>query len=226
MAPGLLCAGGDLSVATLLRAYQHAIFPWFSAHQPVLWWSPDPRMVLQVADFRVHASFKKTLKNFSHATACEIRVDSDFEAVINACASSTRNGQAHTWIVRDMITAYIQFHGAGFAHSIETWRDGQLAGGLYFIAIGQAVFGESMFFRMPNGSKIALAALVCMCRHFGIKQIDCQQNTQHLSSLGAKEIPREKFARDTTLSATEPGPEWKFSPLYWNEIDIQNPVIK
>lgn len=217
-APGLLCTGGDLSVESLKCAYQQAIFPWFSGDQPILWWSPDPRMVLKVADFRLHPSFKKELKKFSRSESCEIRVDSAFGKVILACSSCPRDGQAGTWIVPDMIHAYINFHHAGYAHSVETWVDGELVGGLYFVAIGQSVFGESMFHRATNGSKIALAALVSMCRHFGIHQIDCQQNTRHLASLGAREISRLDFLKYVFEFAPNPCPKWEFTPIYWNEI--------
>ena len=223
VAPGLLCAGGDLSVDSLKRAYQDSIFPWFSGDQPILWWSPDPRMVLDVADFRTHPSFKKVLKKFVRSPECEIRIDSAFEYVIHACATSLRDGQAGSWIVPEMISAYTGLHHAGFAHSVETWVDGQLVGGLYFMAIGQSVFGESMFHYATDGSKIALAALICMCRHFGIQQIDCQQNTRHLASLGAREIPRSHFADSVRKFALTPGPMWKFSPIYWNDIASLNP---
>lgn len=217
-APGLLCAGGDLAVDTLHRAYQQGIFPWFSQGQPILWWSPDPRMVLKVADFRLHPSFIKQLKKFIHSPACDIRVNSAFDEVITACANSNRSGQAGTWIVPAMVQAYKQLHRAGFAHSVEAWVDGQLIGGLYFVALGRCVFGESMFHRASNGSKIALAALVAMCRQFGVNQIDCQQNTQHLASLGAAEISREHFSKQLVNAMQEPGPAWSFSPAYWANI--------
>jgi len=217
-APGLLCAGGDLSIDSLWRAYRYGIFPWFSAGQPILWWSPDPRMVLQVADFRLHPSLKKTLKKFIHSTTCEIRVDSNFEAVINACAHSVRAGQAGTWIGPAMVQAYLQFHRAGWAHSVETWIDGKLVGGLYFVAIGHAVFGESMFHLTHDASKIALAALVVMCRELGVEQIDCQQNTRHLTSLGATEISRQHFVEKLSDAQCKSTLSWCFSPLYWTQL--------
>lgn len=215
-APGLLCAGADLSINTLARAYQAGIFPWFSAGQPVLWWSPDPRMVLNPAEFRLHPSLKKHVKKFVRSPKHEIRVNSAFETVINACAQNSRRGQSGTWIVPAMVQAYVRLHHAGLAHSVETWVDGQLVGGLYFVAIGQAVFGESMFHHATDASKIALAALVSMCRHFGISQIDCQQNTRHLASLGAAEIPRALFVDRVAMAVVQPEPTWAFSPLYWN----------
>jgi leucyl/phenylalanyl-tRNA--protein transferase len=224
-APGLLCAGGDLSVATLKRAYQAGIFPWFSAGQPVLWWSPDPRMVMNPAEFRLHPSLKKGIKKFVRSPQHEIRVDSAFEMVINACAENSRRGQSGTWIVPAMVQSYVRRHHAGLAHSVETWVEGQLVGGLYFVAIGHAVFGESMFHHATDASKIALAALVSTCRHFGISQIDCQQNTRHLASLGAAEIPRALFVDRVAASVTQPEPTWTFSPLYWNCLLATQPAI-
>lgn len=219
VAPGLLCAGADLSVDTLVRAYQRGIFPWFSREQPILWWSPDPRLVLQVADFRLHASLKKTLRAFIRNPACEIRVDSAFEQVMWSCANAARPGQSHgSWIVPDMVRAYLALHHAGLAHSIECWIDGQLVGGLYCVALGHAVFGESMFFRVPNASKIALAALVCVCRHHHIPQIDCQQATRHLQSLGAREMSRDIFSARLLALSREPAVTWGFAPLYWREL--------
>lgn len=217
-APGLLCAGNDLQAETLKRAYSHGIFPWYSEGQPVLWWSPEPRMVLYVDEFRLHPSFKKTLKKFARTPTCEIRIDTAFEEVIRACSTCPRNGQTGTWIVSEMIDAYIEFHRVGYAHSIETWMDGQLVGGLYCIGIGKAIFGESMFHRATDGSKIALAALVAMCRHHQIPFIDCQQNTRHLASLGAEEISRSVFVARIENLIHQPHPAWKFESVYWNEI--------
>jgi len=217
-APGLLCAGGDLSVQTLKQAYSHGIFPWFSPEQPILWWNPDPRMVLTVSDFKLHPSLKKSLKKFAQSTACEIRVDGAFEDVITACAHSPRHGANGTWIVPTMVQAYVRLHHAGLAHSVETWVDGQLVGGLYFVSIGHAVFGESMFHRTTDASKIALAALIAMCRRFDVARIDCQQNTRHLASLGAAEVSRGSFAQQTRQAIREPVFAWKFSPIYWNDL--------
>lgn len=218
VAPGLLCAGGDLSVNTLQKAYQNGIFPWFSAGQPILWWSPAPRMVLEVDQFKLSPSLKKTLKKFANDPDCEIRIDSAFAQVIQTCAASPRQGAHGTWIVPDMINAYIDLHHAGLAHSIETWIRGELVGGLYCVAMGQAVFGESMFYRRPNASKIALAALVSLCRHHLISQIDCQQNTAHLASLGAHEIPRPEFIRRVQVLSQRPAIDWHFKSLYWQHL--------
>ncbi len=217
-ATGLLAAGADLSCATLRRAYGSGIFPWFSERQPILWWSPDPRMVLQVAHFRLHRSLRKTLLQFRNNPACEIRIDTAFAQVIAACAQSARRGAPGTWIVPAMVKAYTALFEAGNAHSVETWIDGELAGGLYCVALGRAVFGESMFTVRPDASKIALAALVALCRENAIDMIDCQQNTAHLASLGAREIPRIVFAGHIRSARECPNPAWVFSPLYWDHI--------
>ena len=222
-APGLLAAGGQLDVSTLRKAYAEGIFPWFSAGQPVLWWSPDPRMVLQVSEFRLHRSLRKTLQKFRAMPGCEVRIDTAFDQVIQACASSPREGQSGTWIVPAMVQAYQELHRAGFAHSVETWVDDQLVGGLYCVALGRAVFGESMFAHATDASKIALAALVCFCRAHCIRQIDCQQNTRHLASLGAREMPRSDFLAAVRQARAEPAPTWRFEPLYWQHLSVSPP---
>ncbi|HEY0200507.1 MAG TPA: leucyl/phenylalanyl-tRNA--protein transferase, partial [Burkholderiaceae bacterium] len=219
-APGLLAAGGTLAAPNLLRAYAQGIFPWFSLGQPILWWSPDPRMVLPPDAFRLHRSLRKTLQRFRADPRCAVRVDHAFEQVIQACAHTPREGQAGTWIVPQMVEAYSALHRAGHAHSVETWVDGELAGGLYCVAIGRAVFGESMFAHATDASKIALAALVCICRRAGVRLIDCQQNTRHLASLGAHEIPRSAFLRTIATEQHEPGPVWAFDSVYWNDLQV------
>lgn len=191
--PGLLCAGADLSVERLTLAYSQGIFPWYSEGEPILWWSPDPRMVLKVADFKVHRSLAKVIKRFQNDPCSETRMDTAFPEVIAHCAHSVRAGQQGTWIVPAMQAAYIRLHEAGYVHSMEAWVDGKLVGGLYFTQIGNAVFGESMFSLQTDASKIALATLVDWCKTQGIEWIDCQQQTSHLSSLGAKPIPRQAF---------------------------------
>lgn len=216
--PGLLAAGGALDVPTLLDAYRHAIFPWFSDDQPILWWSPDPRMTLAPATFRLHRSLRKVLQAFRNDPRCEIRIDHGFDTVIRACSAAPRDGQSGTWIVPPMVEAYGALHRAGHAHSVETWIDGELVGGLYCVAIGRAVFGESMFARRTDASKIALAALVCLCRRHGVQLIDCQQNTAHLASLGASEMPRERFVAHVARAREEPAPSWRFEPVYWAEL--------
>lgn len=215
-APGLLAAGGALDVATLLRAYAQGIFPWYSKGQPVLWWSTDPRMVLRVRDFKLQPSLRKEIRSGLRSGRLEIRFDHDFEAVIRACSGSPRKGQDGTWILPEMVEAYCALHRAGHAHSVETWWDGELVGGLYCVAIGRMVFGESMFTRRSNASKIALAALVAACSAWGVEAIDCQQNTAHLASLGAREMPRGEFLQVVRHGAALPAPAWRHEPLYWS----------
>ncbi len=223
-APGLLAAGGALDLETLQRAYSGGIFPWFSEGQPILWWSTDPRMVLFTDEFRLHRSLRKSVARFALDSRCEIRIDSDFSAVIAACATSGRPGQSGTWIVPAMVQAYERLHSAGFAHSVEAWIDGTLAGGLYCVALGQAVFGESMFTRVPDASKIALAALMAFCRNAGIGMVDCQQNTQHLASLGAREIDRADFVARVAQNVRKPLPRWQFEPVYWRQLLPREPA--
>jgi leucyl/phenylalanyl-tRNA---protein transferase len=217
---GLLAAGGDLSPERILDAYRHGIFPWFNTDEPVLWWSPDPRMVLFPQEFKLSRSLRRTLRNKQY----EVRADSAFEQVMRACAApregqrrgwnktaednSTENSretalpapegsappcQGGTWIHEKMIAAYAVLHRLGHAHSIETWIDGELAGGLYGIAIGRMFYGESMFSRRTDASKIALAHLAKQLERWNFGMIDCQMNTHHLASLGAREIPRAEF---------------------------------
>ena len=223
-APGLLCVGSDLSVGTLRQAYQHGIFPWFNEDQPILWWSPDPRLVLNVGKFRLHHSLKKTLRHFAKNSVCDIRMNTAFEQVILSCATSVRNGQRSTWIVPEMVQAYINLHRAGLAHSVETWVDSELVGGLYCVAIGHAVFGESMFHRSSDASKIALAALVCFCRQHGITQIDCQQNTPHLASLGACVMSRQTFIDSLDVSTRQAAPHWDCPRELWTSFFLNQGV--
>jgi len=187
---GLLAAGGDLAPSRLLDAYRRGIFPWYGPGQPILWWSPDPRMVLFPREFRISRSLRKSLRNHRY----EIRVDSQFEAVMRACAAP-RDGDTGTWIDEAMIAAYSELHGQGFAHSIETWIDGKLTGGLYGIALGRVFYGESMFARTADSSKIALTHLVRQLERWQFGLIDCQVGTHHLASLGAREIRRRDFMR-------------------------------
>ncbi len=187
---GLLAAGGDLSVPRLVDAYRHGIFPWFSPGQPVLWWSPDPRMVLIPRELKVARSLQKVLRNRHY----EVRVDTSFPAVMRACAEP-RPEQDGTWINDDMIAAYGGLHECGLAHSVETWIDGELAGGLYGVALGRMFYGESMFTRAADASKIALVHLARQLERWQFGMIDCQMPTPHLASLGAREIPRAAFMR-------------------------------
>ncbi|HET9390693.1 MAG TPA: leucyl/phenylalanyl-tRNA--protein transferase [Steroidobacteraceae bacterium] len=186
--PGLLAAGGDLSPARLLAAYRRGIFPWYSPGQPVLWWSPDPRAVLFPEEFRCARSLAKTLRNGGLSVA----VNRDFASVIDSCAAPRAHGQG-TWITREMRHAYLQLHRMEFAHSIETYRDDVLVGGLYGVRLGGIFFGESMFSRERDASKVALAHLVGLCRDTGIAVIDCQLASRHLQSLGSRAIARGQF---------------------------------
>jgi leucyl/phenylalanyl-tRNA---protein transferase len=187
---GLLAAGGQLSVDSLRAAYRRGIFPWYFEGQPFLWWSPDPRMVLFVNEFRVTRALAKAVRR-GHF---EIRVDTTFRAVIEACASVPRARQSGTWITPAIIDAYCSLHEGGAAHSVEAWRDGRLVGGLYGVSIGRMFFGESMFALETDASKVALADLVDRMRRANCPLIDCQQQTGHLASLGARPIPRLEFA--------------------------------
>lgn len=187
---GLLAAGGELSVARLIDAYRHGIFPWFNPEQPILWWSPDPRMVLIPQELKVARSLARTLRTRPY----EVRADTAFSAVIEGCAKP-RATQDGTWISAEMGAAYCALHELGIAHSIETWIDGELAGGLYGVALGRMFYGESMFTRVPDASKIALVHLVRQLARWHFGMIDCQMHTAHLASLGAREIPRADFMR-------------------------------
>ena len=204
---GLLAMGGDLSPARLLDAYRHGIFPWFNAEDPILWWSPDPRMVLFPPEFKITRSLRKTL----HRKEFEVRTDSAFEQVMRACAAP-RNGQPGTWIHKEMIASYAALHRMGHAHSVETWMDGKLAGGLYGVAIGRMFYGESMFSNRTDASKIALAHLAAQLARWNFGMIDCQMNTPHLATLGAREIPRMKFIESLQELINYAGREspWEF----------------
>lgn len=185
---GLLAAGGDLSPARLLAAYRRGIFPWYSPGQPVLWWSPDPRAVLFPDEFRVSRSLAKTLRNGGF----RIAVDEDFEGIIDACAAP-RPHSLGTWITDEMRAAYLTLHRLGHAHSVGAWLGSELVGGLYGVRLGGVFFGESMFSRARDASKVALAHLVAVCRRNSIAVIDCQLASRHLASLGARSIPRRQF---------------------------------
>jgi leucyl/phenylalanyl-tRNA--protein transferase len=221
-APGLLAAGGRLSLQRLDEAYRHGVFPWYSDGQPVLWWAPDPRMVLPVAEFKLSRSLRKTVARFIRTPGCDVRIDTAFDRVIATCAGVPRDGQRGTWIVPTMQRAYSAWHRAGAVHSVETWVDGRLAGGLYGVGIGRMFFGESMFSHATDASKIALAALVAFCRAHGITLIDCQQNTQHLASLGAREIARADFERHLALTLGAQGPSrWTYDSVHWARLGLE-----
>lgn len=186
----MLAAGADLSPGRLLEAYRRGIFPWYSDGQPILWWSPDPRMVVFPDEFSPRRSLAKSLRNRDY----EIRCDTAFEAVMRACATTPREGQDGTWITDEVVHGYCALHAAGHAHSVETWIDGRLAGGLYGVNIGRAFYGESMFSHATDASKFAFAHLAAFLQDAGCGIIDCQMKTSHLASLGAREIPRARFA--------------------------------
>jgi len=206
-APGLLAAGADLSPERLLDAYRHGIFPWFSEGQPILWWSTDPRMVLFTKHFVISSSLKKALKKVHKSMHSDgrwrLRFDSAFEAVMIACAAPRSDG-AGTWISDDIVAGYSALHRRGYAHSSELWFDGQLVGGAYGVSIGHMFYGESMFARVTDASKIALAYLVHFLQKSGVEMIDCQQETAHLASLGAAPIVRTEFIHHLQAAIERP----------------------
>lgn len=209
-APGLLAASSDLLPSRLVDAYRLGIFPWYSDGQPVLWWSPDPRMILMPGEFKVSPSLRKTVKRVLRDARWEIRVDADFAGVMRACAQAPRRSQSGTWITAEIIDAYASLHRIGDAHSVETWFEGKRVGGLYGVSFGRMFFGESMFAEVTDASKIALAALIGHLRRHEVEMIDCQQNTSHLASLGGREIARKAFiAHVRTAVAAAPIP-WRF----------------
>jgi leucyl/phenylalanyl-tRNA--protein transferase len=211
---GLLAATRDLTPARLVDAYRHGIFPWCGDEEPVLWWSPDPRMVLPTDKLRVTRSLRKVVRQ----ERFEIRADSAFRRVMEACAAIPRPGQGGTWITPSMIDAYCELHARGCAHSVEAWRDGRLVGGLYGVAIGRMFFGESMFARVTDASKVALVHLVAMLRARAFPLIDCQQETAHLASFGARPIPRRAFAERLAALVNSAAPQGAWTPLAASEV--------
>jgi leucyl/phenylalanyl-tRNA--protein transferase len=214
----LLACSADLDSDRIEQAYRQGIFPWYSAGQPVLWWSPDPRMVLRPQQFRFHRSLKQSLRHWLARPGVVLTFDRDFTQVMTRCAEQPRLGQNGTWIVPEMVRAYTELHRRGLAHSAELWQDGQLLAGLYFVALGRAVFGESMFTTVRDGSKMALCLLVSVARRHGVAMIDCQQNTRHLASLGAVPILRATFVRQVQQMQQLPSIDWQRENLYWNEL--------
>jgi leucyl/phenylalanyl-tRNA--protein transferase len=188
---GLLAVGGDLSSERLLEAYRLGIFPWYSDDQPILWWSPDPRLTLDIADFKISRSLGKTLRRGQF----KVTFDRAFEEVIQACASVPREAQNGTWITQEMQEAYINLHGLGYAHSVESWLGDKLVGGLYGVSLGKAFFGESMFHLQADASKVALASLVENLKRWEFQFIDAPMTTEHMLRLGAKELPRRVFLK-------------------------------
>lgn len=210
---GLLAVGGDLSLPRLLLAYQNGIFPWYDADQPILWWSPDPRLVLEPEQLHISRSLKKRLRRGGF----EIRLDTAFDAVIDACGAP-RDEEGGTWLTDEMVEAYKGLFALGFAHSIEVWQEEALIGGLYGIRLGQAFFGESMFSRQSDASKIAMVALVDYLVPQGIEVIDCQVSTDHLKRMGAQDIPRAEFLRRLRGALEKPTTRDK-----WQWPGFQNP---
>jgi leucyl/phenylalanyl-tRNA--protein transferase len=208
---GLLAVGGDLRPERLLLAYSQGIFPWYSEGQPILWHSPDPRMVLLAPQLHVPRSLRKTLRR----RPFELRLDTAFSEVIAACATVERPGQrGATWITRGMKRAYVELHRRGYAHSAEAWQEGRLVGGLYGVSLGGAFFGESMFARLPDASKVAFVALVEQLARWGITLIDSQVHTPHIERFGAREWPRSEYLaalKQALRRPTRPG-RWRFDP--------------
>lgn len=206
---GLLAAGGDLSPSRLLRAYRQGIFPWYETGQSILWWSPDPRTILRPANLRISRSLRKALRNRDFT----VSFDQDFSGVIRAC-SEPRRDSGNTWITMEMQQAYKTLHRSGFAHSVEVWQEGKLAGGLYGVAIGKLFCGESMFSRAPDASKVALVWLCAHLEQWGWPMVDCQTPTEHLLRLGAEEVSREYFLREISALTTQPAgaTAWELDP--------------
>jgi leucyl/phenylalanyl-tRNA--protein transferase len=205
---GLLAVGGDLSVERLLLAYSSGIFPWYSDGEPILWWSPDPRLVLYPNELKISRSLRKVIRQ----DVFDIHMDRAFETVISECAQVRLENQESTWIVDDMVRAYCRLHGAGFAHSVEAWQGNALVGGLYGVSIGKCFFGESMYTRVTNASKVALVALVEHVKPLGFAFIDCQIPTAHLFRLGAREISRSRYLGELTDALRYPTQkgQWTF----------------
>lgn len=205
---GLLAVGGDLHPERLLLGYANGIFPWYSEGQPILWFSPDPRFVLELDQLRVGRSLKKRVRRGDY----EIRLDTAFGAVLRGCRDTPRPGQRGTWITTDMESAYLQLHRLGFAHSVEAWKDGQLVGGLYGVAVGRLFSGESMFARAPDASKVAFVWLVRQLQEWGYGLVDCQIRTDHLARFGAVDMSREDYLQrldELVPTSGRPGP-WRF----------------
>jgi len=207
---GLLAVGGDLSPGRILRAYAEGIFPWFNEGSPILWWSPDPRLVLLPEELHVSASLARTMRRGTYRVTADVA----FGQVMRGCAHSARSGQSGTWITDPMIEAYEELHRLGYAHSFEAWTGDSLAGGLYGVSLGGAFFGESMFSERPDASKVAFARSVDYLRRIGVELIDCQVRTEHLVRLGAREIPRLQFLErlDDLLGSPSVRGKWDLTP--------------
>ena len=216
----MLAVGGDLTKERLLAAYSRGIFPWYEVGQPILWWSPDPRLVLNPKELRISRSLRKVIRKKQF----EVRFDTAFQQVIKACADVRTEQGEGTWIIPEMQQAYTELYREGFAHSVESWENGKLAGGLYGISLGRFFFGESMFSTSNDSSKVALVALAELARNVGIQMIDCQMTTPHLLSLGAKEIRREVFLKKLKIHLEQPTLKgsWNSGPASVNSNIFQN----
>jgi leucyl/phenylalanyl-tRNA--protein transferase len=212
---GLLAVGGDLSKKRLVLAYSMGIFPWYSEGFPILWWSPDPRLILIPEELTLSRSLRQVIKK----NMFKVTMDTAFEEVIRNCAEAPRKKNEGTWITEDMIEAYIRLHHSGVAHSVESWRNGELVGGLYGVALGKAFFGESMFSKTSNASKVAFAELVRQLTAWDFTLIDCQVTTNHLISFGAKEVSRDEFMRILHHALEMPGVKGK-----WNKTSSQTEI--
>ncbi len=202
---GLLAYGGDLSPNRLLLAYRSGIFPWYNSSDPILWWAPDPRLVLFLDEFKLHKSLKKRMKHF------EVRYDTAFTQVMQECGTILRDNQHGSWIIPEIVEAYSVLHDMGYAHSVEAWQEDRLVGGLYGVVIGKVFFGESMFAKVSDASKVAFATLIERLKKDGFELIDCQIPSPHLKSLGAREISREEFMRHLQSEVCK-----DFTPGHWN----------
>jgi leucyl/phenylalanyl-tRNA---protein transferase len=216
---GLLAIGGDLSQERLILAYQKGIFPWYSHEEPILWWSPDPRLVLYPEELLVSRSLKKTIRKNHY----QITIDHAFFKVIKACAEVRLNKNQPTWIVPEMINAYCRLHESGIAHSVEVWHHDILAGGLYGLALGKCFSGESMFTRLTDASKVAFVFLVAFVKNLGFQMIDCQVKTSHLMKFGAREIPRKTFLQklEKTMDVSQNHGKWTLNAELIRELILK-----
>ncbi len=212
---GLLAVGGDLTLPRLLEAYKNGIFPWYGPGAPILWWSPHPRPVLYPQQMHVPSRLRRLMRK----RPFNVSLDTAFESVMRNCASATRPQGEGTWIIDDMILAYTTMFVAGYAHSVEVWEEGELVGGVYGVALGRAFFGESMFYKRPNASKVALVSLARLLANWGFRFIDCQQTTEHMIRYGLQELPRPRFMRELREAL-----RWPMRPGSWEKRDL-SPVF-
>jgi leucyl/phenylalanyl-tRNA--protein transferase len=208
---GLIAISDSINENRLIAAYRLGIFPWYSKGQPVLWWCTSPRMVLKTSHIKISKSLHKKIQQVQTNPEWEIKIDTAFQTVMESCANTQRKDQDDTWITAEIIDSYVQLHHLGIAHSVETWYQNELVGGLYGINLGKMMYGESMFTKVTDASKIALTALCAWCTSVGIELIDCQQETHHLGSLGAKPIPKTEFLDWIESQIDLPAPSWNWN---------------